>query len=237
VSPLQLFLAKCWLHLAWDDLNCRCQFTLRAVFQIFYALTGAGADLRLALLRRNGRNIKDDIDILKIIPQASVSMRTLLACGVDPNYDKDPWDSPIFLVLWRAVETVVLEDDDACGGYVVDDMVDLLSAGADMYTIGWVENVVGNTFPDSPIVTPTMYVIERGVEHIWKRALRKAGFDTAEVYAEDERRLRELLRLHGATASAVQYEVPVDKDSSLRLRRGRVYDDDGLNGPQSLEKT
>ena len=183
------------------------------------------------MLRRHGKDIKNDIYSSLNVSETLVPIEFFLACGIEPNHDEDPWNSLIFLLLYRAVKYFDKGESENA-----KHLSDLISAGADVYTIACKEHAIDDVFPDSPIVTPTMYAIDRDIESVWKLALRKAGFDPAEVYAEDERRRREFLRRQGATASAVEYEHLVEEEPLLRLRKRRVYDGDGLNDVQTLSK-
>ena len=71
-------------------------------------------------------------------------------------------------------------------------------------------------------------------EVLLEASVEQARSDPAGVYAEYERRRGEFLRLYGATASAVECDEQEGEVSPLRLRRERVYDDEG---PDDLQPT
>jgi hypothetical protein len=179
-----------------------------------------------ALLRRNGKSIEEEIRSSDVIC-GELYVPMLLACGLDANYTfpRDP-RTLTFLILRRIK---LYSRGYHARSIRSRDLVDLLSAGADVYAIIWIETegLIWETFPKSQIATPTLYAIHYGIGEYWKGALREAGFDPAEVYAEDARRRREFRRLNGATASEVECKEQCIEESSLRLRRGRVYEDDG----------
>lgn len=256
-SPVQLFIARCWLHLLLTP-ECACNFSRDAIFPIAHALLD-GRDLEdiyidpalyspegstcldgklwrrypdnldvlaewSSWLSRRGKRFQDWFNISHLIEETFVPIEKLLACGMNPNYDKDPWQSPIFSLLYRLIN---LQHVD-WGDDTVDDLTDLISAGADIYVISMSDmDLVPDAFPGSPIVTPTMFAIDRQLEHFWKLALRRAGFHPAKVYAKDERRRRAFLRRQGATSSGVEPENLSAEESSLRLRNCNVYNEDG----------
>ena len=107
---------------------------------------------------------------------------------------------------------------------------DLIVAGADIFAISprsLNEDNAKGKFQESPICTPTTLAMYENIEHIWKWALRKAGYDPLEVYAEDECRRREYLRYNGGTTSSVEWDdsAEIEKISQFRLRKQWACED------------
>jgi len=71
---------------------------------------------------------------------------------------------------------LVLYDRGEKGNYQLKNLVDLLSAGADIFTRIWIETDHWcKTFLRSLIATPTTYATHHGAKYFWKRALSKLG--------------------------------------------------------------
>ena len=69
------------------------------------------------------------------------------------------------------------------------------------------------------ITTPSMYALSEGMNSIWEDALRRSGYDPGEVYAEDERRVREFTQRQGGSSSAMEVEGEDDQQKRILRRR------------------
>ena len=106
---------------------------------------------------------------------------------------------------------------------VTRNLADLIRLGANLYEIGRFPMKLATKEPEG--TTPSRYALSMGVNKVWETALRKAGYNPEEVYAEDERRFREYVRHHGGVTNAVELQEN-DQRNVLRKRRARAAVDE-----------
>lgn len=151
-----------------------------------------------------------------------------LLCGISPNQKSDgEWRLPLFAAiegLWSATTRKATLRE-----YALSNVLALLEAGADIHAIIWVDDAVLRQYPsfgNYDLLTPSLWAEIAGVVEDWELALRRAGYDPDEVFAEDVRLEEEALRYHGGTTTAIETERNTVSESTLRFRRSRVREVD-----------
>ena len=182
-----------------------------------------------SILSRNGFSVTDHVDLVQTLRCIKPHLvQDLVSLGLAPNGNPrsaNPWDSPLPVCLGMLrkclSESPRGSRDWECA---IDNLVTLVNLGADLYQIAPVNTAkfrrrIARAFPNTPIATPTVLAIALGLEKDWTTVLRRSGLDPDEVYAKDERRRREFLRLQGANSSAVQIEEDSYHEQSVRQRQ------------------
>ena len=125
----------------------------------------------------------------------------LRECGVTGNYE-DPSCDFMASILYQGLYSFHFSGSD----YVVDNLINIISSGADIYYMELAHEYWMNAVDDDGVMSPTAYSKANGFTSLWRHALQQAGYNPDLVFLEDERRRREFRRLHGATSSAVEME-------------------------------
>ena len=260
MSVVDILINSCTYHLGHCDSR---QISVDRAFDVLRALISAGASLEdcqcdaarmedeiwisehfelhsewFGILTRNGFNILDHVDLVEMlrIPNRPHLVQGLVSLGLAPNCNArnpDPWESPLFVCLWGALnwlgEYPLDSWEQKC---IIDNLVALIELGANLYQFAPVDAAIhskeiATAFPNTPIATPTVFAIAIGIEEEWKLALRRSGLDPAEVFAKDESYRRDCLHLHCAKSTAVQLEDdPVyEQGVKQRLRTYSASDD------------
>ncbi|KAM0425170.1 hypothetical protein ACHAPT_009487 [Fusarium lateritium] len=177
------------------------------------------ADIRrlAEFLNRQGLDLLQTYDSL-VAPNIWASaprmtLPVLRQCGLDSNYSNTHGKHMkpiIYTVMWAVL-------NDKLNHNLMDNLVSLISTGADIYTMEWASGDWVEDVEDG-VMSPTAFASATDMVVLWERALRRAGYDPEEVFAEDERRRREFRLLNGANSSSV--EVPgATSGPSVRRRR------------------
>ena len=202
-----------------------------------YHVTCLGLPARewLDVLQRYGFCLEEHVDVFTRISRDSSTNPRIIDeysfWGVDItrsySRDQNDWKSFLFvllgsLFLFHIARTGSSPEPEPKN--FVSNLASLVRLGADIYQIvtpppgAFIEEI---WFPDlyTPVITPTLYAITRGLEQHWRMILRSCGFDPAEVFAEDERRRREFQLRRGASSSAVEIEMDTAQQEERTIRR------------------
>ncbi|KAH7166386.1 hypothetical protein EDB81DRAFT_782227 [Dactylonectria macrodidyma] len=162
-----------------------------------------------------------------------MNLRILQACGLNSNFE-DPFSDHMKPILFQALGSFETYLKDSVMDYEVgrpthqervvfamDNLVELIASGADIYHVEWANEDWANHVEDG-LMTPTVFAERRDMLPEWLKAVAKAGYDPDEVLLEDIRRRREFRLLHGAKSSSVEVGGVLRESGSQEVRRRKV---------------
>ncbi|EJT77343.1 hypothetical protein GGTG_07255, partial [Gaeumannomyces tritici R3-111a-1] len=140
-----------------------------------------------------------------------------LTGGCSPSSDKPACSNAVLYLVLEACAMAISGGKQQISCLAAgENLVDVLVDGCNLYDVGWLHN---NPSLNRPI-TPTLVAEELGITATWRWALMVAGFDVAEVFAEDARRVRWFRLQKGAKSSGVDMQGSVLQGSIRRRPRG-----------------
>ncbi|KAF5005199.1 hypothetical protein FDECE_8320 [Fusarium decemcellulare] len=171
---------------------------------------------------------RQGLDLLREVPGSSgldeailephkMTLPVLQTCGLKSNHE-ERFCNEMRPVLYRALHSFI--DWERYGSnhrILVDNLVALISNGADIYHVEWASGDWIDDVDDDGLMSPTAYVKANDLMPVWKYALKAAGYDPEQVLLDDERRRRKFRQLQGASSSSVEVAEEVS-GSSMRRR-------------------
>lgn len=169
----------------------------------------------LSLLRR--RPNSTGVHYAMYQPQR-MTLAVLQECGLGSNYNDPDCDRKKPIIYVTLASLLGWEDWKAPkDGFRLNNLVNLIATGADIYDVHWVDEDWIKDFEDGVLMSPTVYAKESGLMPVWKYALYQAGYNPDLVILEDKRNRQEFRRLHGAKSSAVEMSEDIS-GSAIRRR-------------------
>lgn len=147
-----------------------------------------------------------------------------MAIGLDPNsrsvFGSGDMNTPIIEALY----SLSLHMGTHEAQVIIDSLAMLIRKGADIYDVHWADNAWYDAVEDG-VMTPTAYAraMDDDLVALWETALRRAGLNPLEVFAEDARRRREFLKTQGALIYSIDLDDGLDS-GDMRLRRTHILE-------------
>lgn len=151
-------------------------------------------------LRRNGLDLLDVANpehwVLDILYNYPDTWPVLMAIGLDPNSQSVFGNGDMNTPIIEALYSLSLHRGAHEAKVIIDSLAMLIRQGADIYDVHWADHAWCNAVEDG-VMTPTTYAraMDDDLVRLWERALRRAGLNPQDVFAEDTRQRREFLEI------------------------------------------
>jgi len=141
-----------------------------------------------------------------------ITLPVLREFGLEGNH-RDPYYESMYSIIYQGLACAM----SSRRMLPTDNLISIISDGADIHDMEWANEHWVDKVDVDGVMSPTAFIKATRRDHVWRYALRKAGYNPDEVFLEDERRRREFRRLHGATSSVVAVEDPPSSTFRRRL--------------------